>query len=166
MPTSPTPSAQAALQALADCLPKVGEPESAWCVVPTSALRQFIEGAEFDRVDAEPSVGDYVLATKYSDGDPGDNWALGWYAGLDRPESGRHMVHDNDGGNIRPNGFLRAAPIRADVGRWLLEVAAKQLERCPAGTVNLWTMLTPLAFDLESETLRVAARSDEQKGKT
>lgn len=100
-----------------------------------------------------PDVGDYVLATKYSDGDPGDPWALGLYTGLDTllPSSPRHMVKDSAGNNIRGNGFRRVARIRKDVGRWLLQVAAPHLEKCPPGTVNLWTMLTPAAFDLEQE---------------
>ena len=98
-------------------------------------------------------VGDYVLATKWGDGDPGDPWALGFYAGLDtlRPSSPRHMVNDSAGRTIRPNGYRRVARIRKDVGAWLLKVAAKQLEASPPGTVNLWTMLTPAAFDVSDE---------------
>ena len=95
-----------------------------------------------------PSHGDYVLATKYNDGDPGDAWALGFYDG---ERDGRHFVKDSDGKQIRIGGFRRVAPIRADVGHWLITVAAPHLERSPPGTVNLWTMLTPLAFDLEED---------------
>lgn len=106
-----------------------------------------------------PAVGDYVLATKYSDGDPGDPWALGFYAGeLDMGNgrcaiavAPRYLVNNSAGRGIRPNGFRRVARIRKDVGAWLLNVAANQLEQCPAGTVNLWTMLTPAAFDLERD---------------
>lgn len=100
-----------------------------------------------------PAVGDYVLATKWSDGDPGDPWALGFYAGVCTrlQDSPRHMVHDSQGNNIRPNGYRYVRPIRKDVGAWLLNVAAKPLEASPPGTVNLWTMLTPFAFDLEAD---------------
>jgi hypothetical protein len=91
------------------------------------------------------NIGDYVLATKYSDGDPGDAWALGFYDGV-RDEQGRHYVKDASGKQIRGNGFRRVGRIRADVGRWLLEDAAKVLERSPPGTVNLWTMLTAAAL--------------------
>jgi hypothetical protein len=91
-------------------------------------------------------IGDYVLATKYGDGDPGDMWALGFYDGVRDPQ-GRHYVKDSAGNQIRGNGFRRVGRIREDVGRWLLKDAAKVLERSPPGTVNLWTMLTPLAFD-------------------
>jgi hypothetical protein len=93
-------------------------------------------------------VGDYVLATKYDDGDPGDMWALGFYDG---ERDGRHYVKDSAGQQIRGNGFRRASRIRKDVGNWLLNVAAKELERSPPGTVNLWTMLTESAFDLDLE---------------
>lgn len=100
----------------------------------------------------EPSIGDYVLATKYSDGDPGDNWALGFYAGrMIEYTPPRHAVVDSQGRSLRNNGFRKVARIRKDVGRWLITVAADQLERSPPGTVNLWTMLTPHAFDLSEE---------------
>jgi hypothetical protein len=107
-----------------------------------------------DGLGLAPKAGDYVLATKYSDGDPGDNWALGFYTGSDTLSgtSLRHYVKDAAGNNIRGNGFRRVARIRKDVGRWLLTVAAKQLEQSPPGTVNLWTMLTPAAFDLTLDT--------------
>lgn len=94
------------------------------------------------------NIGDYVLATKYDDGDPGDTWAVGFYDG---ERDGRHYVKDATGAQIRVNGFRRVARIRADVGTWLISVAAPYLERSPPGTVNLWTMLTPVAFDLEQE---------------
>lgn len=94
----------------------------------------------------QPKLGDYCLATKYDDGDPGDWWGLGYY---DREENGRHYIIDDDGKQIRHGGFRRVSKIRPDVGAWLLDVASKQLEQSPPGTVNLWTMLTPLAFDDE-----------------
>lgn len=102
-----------------------------------------------------PALGDYVLATKYSDGDPGDHWALGFYSGelepINKMSEPRYMVKDNAGNNIRGNGYQRIARIRQDVGNWLLNVAAKQLEQSPPGTVSLWTMLTPSAFDVNNE---------------
>lgn len=100
-----------------------------------------------------PPIGAYVLATKYSDGDPGDAWALGFYDGV-RDDQGRHYVKNSKGEQIRGNGYRRVRAIRPDVGRWLLEVAAPHLERCPPGTVNLWTMLTDRAFDLGEDAIR------------
>ena len=102
-----------------------------------------------------PAVGDYVLATKYDDGDPGDGWALGFYAGpmLEYTHTPARLdVVDSDGMSIRGNGFRRVARIRKDVGKWLLTVAAKALEASPPGTVNLWTMLTPAAFEVDDDS--------------
>ena len=64
--------------------------------------------------------GDYVLATKYSDGDPQDHWAVGFY---DREEGGRHYVVDGVGQQMRGNGFRRVAKISEARGAWLLQNA-------------------------------------------
>ena len=97
-------------------------------------------------MEIEPiKIGDYCLATKFSDGDPGDHWGLGFYDG---ERDGRYYITDNDGKQIRANGFRKIARIRSDVGAWLLSVA-KELEASPPGTVNLWTMLTEAAFSDE-----------------
>lgn len=66
--------------------------------------------------------GDYVLATKYSDGDPADEWAIGFLTGAIQKSSGiRFMVAGNDGNKFRENGFRRAKKISAERGIWLLE---------------------------------------------
>ena len=96
-----------------------------------------------------PEIGEYCLATKYDDGDPGDHWGLGFYSG---ERGGRYYIKDSGGKEIRANGFRRVARIRADVGTWLLTTAAKALEASPPGTVSLWDMLTPVAFDTEEES--------------
>jgi hypothetical protein len=62
--------------------------------------------------------GDYVLATKYSDGDPHDQWCIGFY---DKGENGRHYVIDSEGNQFRHNGFRRVAKISNNRGKWLLE---------------------------------------------
>jgi hypothetical protein len=86
-----------------------------------------------------PDVGHYVLATKYSDGDPGDAWALGFYAGTDKgPGEPRHIVLDAAGQCIRPNGFRRVGRIHTKVGTWLL-ANAQLLEFAPS-KINLWGM--------------------------
>lgn len=125
---------------------------------PNDADNQPAVGGRVDR-SVMPAVGDYVLATKYSDGDPGDPWALGFYAGeldmgntrCDIKVAPRYLVNNSVGLSIRPGGYRRVARIRKDVGAWLLNVAAKQLEASPPGVVNLWTMLTPAAFDVSDE---------------
>ena len=94
--------------------------------------------------DERITKGEYVLATKWGDGDPGDHWGVGFY---DRFENGRHYVVDRAGKQIRGNGFRRVGRITVDVGRWLLS-AAKSLEASPPGTVNLWTMLTERAHEI------------------
>ena len=98
--------------------------------------------------------GDYVLATKYDDGDPGDPWAVGFYLesgplSLDRP---RYRVSHEDGSIIYgPNGFRRIRRgLRSEVGEWLVK-NAEILARSPPGTVNLWNMLTASAFEDNSE---------------
>ncbi|MDD4436466.1 MAG: hypothetical protein PHS04_00310 [Tissierellia bacterium] len=93
-----------------------------------------------------PEIGDYCLATKYSDGDPGDHWGLGFYDG---EHDGRHYIKDSNGKQIRANGFRRVGKVSAEVGHWLLNTAAKPLEASPPGTVNLWTMLTAIAYEAD-----------------
>lgn len=66
--------------------------------------------------------GDYVLATKYQDGDPGDGYAVGFY---DKPldtvaGATRHLVIDGDGKQFRNNGFRRVEKITDTEGRWLI----------------------------------------------
>ena len=83
--------------------------------------------------DVEP--GDYVLATKYHDGDPGDEWAIGFYA---RTFGGdRHIVNGSEGQPFRANGFRRVERITAQAGAWLL--ARKEL--IESGHASLWGWL-------------------------
>ena len=70
-------------------------------------------------------VGDYVLATKYNDGDPQDHWCVGFYAGTaakhyDPP---RYDVVDANGKRFRGNGFRRVEKITHERGAWMLEHA-------------------------------------------
>ena len=53
--------------------------------------------------------GDYVLATKYSDGDPMDQFYVGFVAEV--LPNGRHIVTDANGISQRANGFRRAEKI-------------------------------------------------------
>lgn len=69
----------------------------------------------------ELQKGDYVLATKYSDGDPGDQWAIGFYDGVyDNGFERRHLVVDNDGQQFRRNGFRRVEKISDARGRFII----------------------------------------------
>jgi len=62
--------------------------------------------------------GEYVLATKYSDGDSRDHWAVGFY---DHAKGDRHFVIDGAGNQLRANGFRRVGRITPEKGAWLLE---------------------------------------------
>ena len=68
------------------------------------------------------SAGDYVLATKYSDGDPQDHWSIGFFDGITAPhyDPPRYDVIDNDGNQFRGNGFRRVKKISAERGAWML----------------------------------------------
>ena len=80
--------------------------------------------------------GDYVLATKYSDGDPGDHWVIGFFAGLTATHYNppRYDVVDGDGKQFRGNGFRRVKKISHERGRWMLE-HAQQIED---GSRSVW----------------------------
>lgn len=69
--------------------------------------------------------GSYVLATKYTDGDPGDHFCVGFYDGLlDElydSESKRHLVINGKGEQFRNNGFRRVARISTRRGEWIVK---------------------------------------------
>lgn len=71
--------------------------------------------------------GDYVAATKWEDGDLGEQYCVGCY---DRPILGgeRHMVTDNDGSQFRANGFRRVQHITHEQGVYIIE----QFNKVPA----------------------------------
>jgi hypothetical protein len=67
-----------------------------------------------------PKIGDYVLATKYADGDPGDHFCVGFYNGsYNCGIETRHLVVDSNGQNFRNNGFRRVARVSARRGTWI-----------------------------------------------
>ena len=72
-----------------------------------------------------PELGDYVLATKYDDGDPQDHWAIGYFDGITSPHYNppRYNVVNSDGEQFRGNGFRRVEKIDPVIGAWLLEHA-------------------------------------------
>jgi hypothetical protein len=71
----------------------------------------------------EPNVGDYVLATKYNDGDPCDHFCVGFVSGF--THHGRYLIVDNEGKQQRANGFRRAERLTDDEGRQLVELMPK-----------------------------------------
>ena len=78
--------------------------------------------------NTRPEIGDYVLAHKWSDADPCDPWAVGFYAGM---EGDRHRVTRKDGSPIPNVGSYRFRYVRkisATTGNWLVANSA-YLER-------------------------------------
>jgi hypothetical protein len=76
--------------------------------------------------DRALQVGDYVLATKFSDGDPQDQWCVGFYAGvLEGYAQPRHHIVDGEGKPFRGNGFRRAKRISHELGQCLLARASE-----------------------------------------
>lgn len=68
-----------------------------------------------------PKIGDYVLATKWGDGDPQDHWVVGFFSEvLDYSNYNRYQVVDFNGNPFRGNGFRRIASISKKRGEWLL----------------------------------------------
>jgi hypothetical protein len=66
---------------------------------------------------ADLQEGDYVLATKYGDGDPCDQFCVGFFAGMCRE---RYLVVDGDGKQFRHGGFRRCEKISRYVGETLV----------------------------------------------
>lgn len=76
--------------------------------------------------------GDYVLATKYSDGDPGDPFCVGFFdSTYDHFGESRHLVVDNEGKQFRFNGFRRVEKISDAEGHYLVahmsEISARPM---------------------------------------
>jgi len=65
--------------------------------------------------------GDYVVATKWQDGDPGDHFCIGIYDGFyDHYGETRHLIVDRNGNNFRKNGFRRVARVGVRRGEWMV----------------------------------------------
>lgn len=66
--------------------------------------------------------GDYVLATKYFDGDPGDHFAVGLLDRIEISINGtRYFIIDSNGNQFRANGFARCEKIQKARGKWLVD---------------------------------------------
>ena len=87
-------------------------------------------------------AGDYVLATKWHDGDPRDQWCLGFVVGmLPKATGDRIEVVDKKGNLFRGNGFRRAKKISRRRGEFLL---SKQVDIEAAGRSLWWWVEQPL----------------------
>ena len=85
-------------------------------------------------------VGEYVIATKYSDGDPHDHWCLGFFDGITAPhyDPPRYNVVDSEGDQFRGNGFRRVEKIDAKRGKWMLD-NARDIE---LSGMSVWDILS------------------------
>lgn len=69
------------------------------------------------RSKTQLTVNDYVLGTKYSDGDPQDPWYVGFYNSTTK---NRFILINELRKNIRPSGFRRAEKISKIRGEFIL----------------------------------------------
>lgn len=81
--------------------------------------------------------GDYVLATKWRDGDPKDHWVVGFFDGMTEHSEPRYDIVDNNGILMRGNGFRRVEAITAGEGAHLL----KNSHLVEMSGISLWEHL-------------------------
>lgn len=82
--------------------------------------------------------GDYVLATKYHDGHPGEHWVVGYFDRMAGLDGDRYIVVDSGGMPFRASGFRRAEKITKEVGAYLLDYQDAIEDR----TTSLWSWAT------------------------
>lgn len=68
-----------------------------------------------------PSIGEYVLGTKWSDGDPQDPWAIGFLSEIHETSYVRYFTVTHADGRIIRSGLRKVRKISQDRGKWLLE---------------------------------------------
>lgn len=70
-------------------------------------------------------IGDYVLATKYTDGDPMDHFCVGFFSGMLVDRTGipteRYLVANGRGVTLRASGFRRCERIQKKTGKILVD---------------------------------------------
>ena len=67
-------------------------------------------------------IGQYVMASKYKDGDPYDGFCVGFFNGmLQKVTEDRYMVVNTKGENYRGNGFRRCQKIAPHEGAYLCQ---------------------------------------------
>lgn len=93
--------------------------------------------------------GDYVLATKFDDGDPCDHFVVGFFSHyLEYGEGAtRYQIVDSKGNLFRGNGFRRAQKITKEEGQKMLEIFP-QIGNIPGP--SLWTHLRRIRRELKS----------------
>lgn len=117
----------------------------------------------------EPAIGDYVLATKYSDGDPGDQFAVGWLKVIFyHYGQRRYAVVDGAGKPFRANGFRRCEKISAERGEWLVkrfpEIEAHPLRIADDGETLIGKSVWDWANDPMTDAAGLEAEAAKKKG--
>lgn len=109
----------------------------------------------------EIKVGDYVLATKYSDGDPADNWAVGYVNEIKNRGNDRgYFVGNNETHSFRVGGYWGGCiRISGEVGGWLLQ-HSKLFESSPPGAVNLIKMVDGGFYEEDENTTGEGSGAD------
>lgn len=98
---------------------------------------------------SEVSVGDYVLASKYRDGDPGDQWCVGFLKEvLWQYDPPRYDVVDGEGRSFRGNGFRRIAKITPERGKFILN----NIESIANGSRSIWWWKRTSMIDWNTRT--------------
>jgi hypothetical protein len=91
--------------------------------------------------------GDYVLATKYEDGDPQDQWCVGFATGMTHHNPPRFDVVDGEGHKFRGNGFRRVEEITREEGDFILG----NIIRIEESGVSLWQHLMQFRIDQDKK---------------
>ena len=83
---------------------------------------------------AQLKQGDYVVATKYSDGDPADHFCVGFFRDMTNHDEPRYNIVSSDGELFRGNGFKRAMRINKELG----EMITAKFETIERSDVSVW----------------------------
>jgi hypothetical protein len=109
-----------------------------FCVICRAYVAEPNKHGAFFCPDCLPSIplvkGDYVLATKWSDGDPQDAWCVGFFSHM---LGERYIVVDDKDKPFRANGFRKAQVITKERGEWLLK-NARHIETTDMGLWDYW----------------------------
>jgi len=76
--------------------------------------------------------GDYVIATKYSDGDPKDHFCVGFFESM--TWHNRYNIIDDAGQLFRHNGFRKAQKISREVGAKIVS----HIKEIELGDISVW----------------------------
>ena len=119
-----------------------------------SEVPRYIANGCWSRVKPKTfKQGDYVVATKYHDGDPGDQFCIGFYdRSFEHAGGTRHLVVNSNGAQFRHNGFRRVERVSHRRGAWLVNNIAL-IERLK-DRFSVWHWYRASWLDLEIASQR------------